>query len=227
MEGVWEGLKMSPLSIAVRKPAAVVLAAVGLIAPWLIARGVRAAAGGDPPELKPFGPAAGASERKDAVPGYIELSDGTIRVGRIFLTRDARLRIFDARTERQRDVPLQTVRRLDCTIQREWLEPEWRFKENANDEKIFTGRSYPAREYRHAITLSDGRKLEGPLSALVYVAPENGGEPEKFLLHKRDKGPVGTTLASLVYVRSIRLGDEALSEGKTRAAARRSTKTKE
>jgi hypothetical protein len=214
-----EGLTMSALGVAMRQRVAVVLAAVGLLTPWQ-------AAHGDPPELNPFGPEAGAAERQDAVPGYIELSDGTIRAGRIYLTRDARLRIFDARTERQRDVPLQAVRRLDCTIQREWLEPQWRFKENASNEKVFTGRSYPAREYLHTITLSDGRTLEGPLSALVYVAPESGGEPEKFLLHKRDKGPVGMTLASLVYVRSIRLGDEALREAKTRAA-RRSGKTKE
>jgi hypothetical protein len=186
------------------------LAAMGLIMPWLAARG-------DPPELNPFGPGAGAAERKDAVPGYIELSDGTVRVGRIYLTREARLRIFDARTERQRDVPLQAVRRLECTVQREWLEPEWRFKENANDEKIFTARSYPAREYLHTITLSDGRTLAGPLSALMYLAPENGGEPEKYLLHKRDKGPIGTTLPSLVYVRSVRLGDEELRKAKARA----------
>jgi hypothetical protein len=212
---------MSVPGISVRKRVVMVLAAVGLIMPWPTARG-------DPPELNPFGPApgTGAQERTDAVPGSIELSDGTVRPGRIYLTRDARLRIFDARTERQRDVPLQAVRRVDCTVQREWLEPEWRFKENANDEKILTGRFYPAREYLHTITLSDGRTLEGPLSALVYVAPEDGGEPEKYLLHKRDKGPVGTTLASLVYVRSIRLGEEALREAKARSA-RRPGKTKE
>jgi hypothetical protein len=177
----------------------------------------------DPPELNPFGPVAGAgaAERKDAVPGYLELSDGSIRPGQVYLTRDARLRIFDARTERQREVPLAVVRRLDCTVQREWLEPEWRFKENANDEKVLTGRSYPAREYLHVLTLNDGRTLRGPLSALVYVVPETGGEPEKFVLHKRDKGPAGTTLESLVYVRSIHLGHAALSEGKRKGQGKK------
>jgi hypothetical protein len=194
--------------------AGLVLALLGAGLSW-------AGAGQDqPPELNPFGPATKAGAREDAVPGYVELSDGTIRPGRIYLTRDARLKIFDAKTERQREVPLNAIRKLDGTIDREWLEPEWRFKENANDEKVYTGRSYPSREYVHAITLRDGRTIRGPLSALLYVAPENGGEPEKFLLHKRDKGPAGTTLKSLVYVRAIRLGDDALSEGKQKQKAR-------
>jgi len=193
--------------------AGVILASLGA--------GLAPAASGqdDPPELNPFGPSTKVGAREDAVPGYVELSDGTIRPGRIYLTRDARLKIFDAKTERQREVPLKSIRRLDGTVEREWLEPEWRFKENANDEKVFTGRSYPAREYVHVITLRDGRTLRGPISALVYVAPETGGEPEKFLLHKRDKGPAGTTLKSLVYVRSIRVGDDALSEGKQKQKA--------
>jgi len=194
--------------------------AAGVILAWTGAGLSRAGSGqDDPPELNPFGPSTRAGAREDAVPGYVELSDGTIRPGRIYLTRDARLKIFDAKTERQREVPLQAIRRLDGMIEREWMEPEWRFKENANDEKVYTGRSYPAREYVHAITLRDGRTLRGSLSALVYVAPDTGGEPEKFLLHKRDKGPAGTMLKSLVYVRSIRVGDDALSEGKQKQKA--------
>jgi len=217
---------MNDANLSVHNRTVEVLTAVVLIAACLGREPIRADTGGDPPELNPFGPVAGAGQREDVVPGYIELSDGTVRPGRIYLTRDARLKIFDARTERQREVPLTAIRRLDCTIDREWLEPEWRFKENANDEKILTGRSYPSREYLHAITLSDGRTLRGPLSALVYVAPETGGEPEKFLLHKRDKGSVGTTLKSLVYVRSIRLGDDALSEGRKKATSQRSRDAK-
>lgn len=194
------------------------------IALGLVAAGFAVAVGraGEPPGLNPFGPATAASVRDDAVPGYVELSDGSTRSGKVYLTRDARLRIYDAKTERQREVPLQAIRRLDCAVAREWLEPEWRFKENANDEKVLTGRSYPSREYLHVITLRDGRTLRGPLSALVYVAAEpSAGEPEKLLLHKRDKGPAGASLASLVYVKSIRVGDDALKAIKEKAAAKR------
>ena len=44
------------------------------------------------------------------------------------------------------------------------------------------------------------------------------GNRRRFLLHKRDKGEPGTDLKSLVYVRSIQLGDKALEEAKSRAA---------
>jgi hypothetical protein len=166
----------------------------------------------DPPALDPFGP---KETNENQVPGYVTLSDGTIFPGQVFLTRDHRFRIFDAKAERFREVPLQAIRRVDCKVLKEWLEKEWRFKENANDAKVYTGRSYPVREYRHSITLKDGRKIEGPLAAIVYVQGE-GKAAERFLLHKRDKGDAGTSLRALVYVKTISLGDKALKEG-TRA----------
>lgn len=175
---------------------------------------VIAARADEPPALNPFG--ATSEAREGSIPGYVELSDGTVKPGLVSLTRDAKLKVYDDRQKRQREVPLSAIKRVDARVEKEWLEPEWRFKENANDEKVFTGRNYPAREYAYVITLSDGRELKGPLSALVYVQPE-GGEPEKFLLHKRDKGMAGMGLKALVYVKSVRLGAGALEEGRRRA----------
>ena len=168
-----------------------------------------------PPTIRPFGPRK--VTRSDAIPGYVELSDGTVYPGRLYLTRDARLKIFDATAKRQREIPLRVVRKIQCKAEREWLEKEWRFKENASDEKVFTGRSYPARECVHTITLQDGRKIVGPLSAIVYVARKEGAKPTRLLLHKRQKGPVGTQLKSLVYVRTIALGEAAFAEGQRRS----------
>ena len=157
------------------------------------------------------------------MPGYIELSNGAIRAGMIYLTRDKRLQIYDKQLERQREIPLQVVKKIECTVKREWLEKEWKFKETTNDEKLYTGRSYPAREYLHTITLKDGRTITGPLSAIVYVQPPQYSsvrpgehrspvEPEHFLLNKRNKGEMGEDLKSLVYVKRIKLGKEALEE---------------
>jgi hypothetical protein len=95
------------------------------------------------------------------------------------------------------------------------------FSEKCRDEKSYTGRSYPAREYVHKITLQDGKTVEGPLAAIVYVRTETEADPERYLLHKRDKGPAGGNLSSLVYVRSIKLGDEALAEGRQKASRSR------
>ncbi len=181
----------------------------------------------EPPALNPFGPPADRPDnrRDDALPGFVELSDGAIRPGQIFLTRDARLKIYDEAQKKHREIPLRAVKRIECKVLREWVEEEWRFKENASDEKYFTGRNYPAREYVHTITLQNGQAVRGPLSGIVYVRAPSADRPERFLLHKRDKGAVGTELASLVYVRSIQLGEKALEEGLRKAAARRAGKS--
>jgi hypothetical protein len=168
------------------------------------------AAGQEAAALNPFGERS--APRADSVPGYLELSSRTMRPGKLSLTRDARLKIFDETTKQHREVPLRAIRRVDCSIDKEWMEQEWRFKENASDEKVYTGRSYPVREYRHKIILRDGRVLEGPLSALIYLERPDGGGRERFVLHKRDKGPIGSDLKSMVYVRTIVLGERALDE---------------
>ena len=141
----------------------VAIAMVALLVRW------SAICAAEPPAINPFSPAP--SQRDDAVPGCIELSDGSIHSGLIYLTRDKRLQIYDESVQRQREVPLQAVKQIDCTVKREWLEREWKFKETTSDEKLYTGRSYPAREYLHTITLKDGRTITGPLSAIVYVEP--------------------------------------------------------
>jgi hypothetical protein len=171
---------------------------------------------GEPPTIQPFGQPI--STRDDAVPGVVELSDGSIHSGLIYLTRDKRLQIYDEQLQRQREVPLQAVRQIDCTVKREWIEKEWKFKETASDEKMYTGRGYPSREYLHTITLKNGRTITGPLSAIVYVEPQYTSvrpkehsfpsKPESFLLHKRNKGEMGQDLKSLVYVKRIKLEKE-------------------
>ena len=181
--------------------------------------------GQDAAALDPFAPRE--RRRTDTIPGFVELSDGTVHPGQIYLTRDARLKIFDVARNRAREVPLAAVRRIECSVKKEWTEKEWRFKENANDQKVYSGRSYPVREYSHSITLSDGRIIQGPLSAIIYVSDDHEQEPERFLLHERDKGHAGTELKSLIYVRVIELGEKALEQGKQevrKAAAGREQK---
>ena len=178
--------------------------------------------GQEPPALNPFGTGAQQHpQRDDAVPGFLELSDGTIYPGLLFLTRDARLKIFDEAQKRQREIPWKAIKQIDGSVLKEWAEKEWRFKENASDEKLFTGRTYPAREYSHKITLQNNQTIRGSLAGIVYVQADPAREPHRFLLHKRDKGEPGTDLKSLVYVRSIKLGDKALEEAKSRPARRK------
>jgi hypothetical protein len=191
-----------------------ILERLGLIVCCVICCG-RINGGDEPDPVNPFGKRPEA--RDDARPGYVEMSDGIVVPGAVYLTRDTRLRIYDETLKRQRDVPLHAVRRIECKAGKEWLEKEWRFKEAANDEKVFTGRNYPVREYLHTITLNDGRKITGPLSAIVYVQLDADRKAARFLLHKRDKGSLDQPLKSLQYVHKIEIGEEALAEGKRRA----------
>jgi len=156
--------------------------------------------------------------REEAVPGCLELSDGTVRPRSLRLPRDAWLKIDDEKKRRHRLVPLGVVRQIDCAVAKEWTEKEWPFKENASDENVFTNRTDPAREYVHTIALSYGKTICGPLSAIVHGRAQRADEPERFLLHKRDKGEPGSEIASLVYVCTVRLERDALEEGKTKPA---------
>ncbi|MBN2476846.1 MAG: hypothetical protein JXB62_19725 [Pirellulales bacterium] len=207
----------------------------GLPAVLLLAltTGAVPASAADPPPINPFGPAPPV--RDDALPGYIELSNGKVHPGLIYLTRDKRLQILDEKLQRQREVPLRAAKQIECRVKQEWMEKEWKFKELASDEKMFTGRTYPAREYLHRITLRDGRTITGPLSGVVYLKPQDatpsrpgvqrpGAKEERFLLQKRSKGKIGEKFESLVYVKWIKLGDEALAEGRKKAAAQRARK---
>lgn len=189
----------------------------------------RSQAAEEPPALNPFGKVG--VEREDQFPGYIEMSDGSIHCGMIYLTRDKRLQINDEKMQRQREIPLNVIQQIECKVKREWMEKEWKFKELAKDEKMYTGRSYPAREYDHVVTLQDGRTIEGGLSGVVYLQPQiydpqrpneyrPAVEAQKFLLHKRDKGEVGDELKSLKYVKLIKLGEEAYREGQQKSKNR-------
>lgn len=176
--------------------------------------------GGDPPN--PFSNARPV--RSDAVAGAMQLSDGRILVGRIYLTRSHKLRIYDIKQERIREVPLRAVREINAIVQKEWAEREWRFKANADNEKVYTGRTYPARIYLHEIKLKRGDAIRGSLAAVVYVEPNRKKgdaaktpnrtdaarpKPQRYLLHKRDKGKPGQALKELIYVRRILFGPDA------------------
>ncbi len=205
------------------------------INPFGSKRGSQEKAEDSPPAaLNPFGQVK--RDRDDAVPGYVEMSDGRILAGDIYMTRDKRLKFYDPKLERQREIPLQKIKQIECQVVKEWMEKEWKFKELALDEKYYTGREYPSRECEYTITLQDDRQITGPLAELFYIQPysQAPGEarayrpevkPERFLVYKRDKGEPGTTLEALVYVKSIKLGEEALEEGKKKAKTYRPSRT--
>jgi len=82
---------------------------------------------------------------------------------------------------------------------------------------VLTGESYPARMLAYRFTLIDGSTIDGTAQQPIYV--RDGEQVHRLILHERQKGPIGATLESLLYVRSVRLGEEALKSGRSMVAA--------
>lgn len=143
-------------------------------------------------------------ERADAVAGTVELSDGTKVSGKIYLTRDKKLAIYDPKEKKRYETTLAELEKIESRVMKEWMEKEWRWKENANDEKVYTGKEYPVREYEVALTFKGGKVIVGECTALLYVRLANS--ERRFILHKRQKGEVGQKMEEMVYVKTVTLG---------------------
>ncbi|MDD4892350.1 MAG: hypothetical protein PHU85_20700 [Phycisphaerae bacterium] len=169
---------------------------------------------------QPDSPFAGRpGDRDDVLPGYIELNDGSILPGWIYPTREKPWSVFEAESKSFRRIPPIVVRRIEAEVVWERDEPDWRWKENGSDEKIFTGRTYPARMVHYRFTLANGEKVNGTVQQPIHVRGETG-DPVQFILHERDKGPLDSKLSSLIYVKHVELGKDALARGKELAAKR-------
>ena len=138
---------------------------------------------------------------EDSVPGVLLLSSGERVEGSVHLTRDSVLKFTDPAKKKLLRVRLDELTHIEQRVVEEHMEKEWRWLENANDKKVFTGKEYPMRELETVLHFKDGRTLAGPLTAPIFVANANGDR--RFLLHKRQKGDVGTKLADLVYVKLV------------------------
>jgi len=172
------------------------------------------------PAANPFGAGPAGVSRQDGVPGYIELSNGLKVPGYIYTTRAKRLKIFNLKREMYEYVPVPALKRIETIIEWERVDPEWRFKEAGNPEKVYTGRKYPVRMHGWRLTLRNDHVIEGHiLGQPLYV--EHNGKAEAFILHKRDKGPIGTDLKDLIYIKRVEFDagayNQAVDELKAKA----------
>jgi len=172
------------------------------------------------PEAAPPGgaaanPFAGGAEagptRRDAVPGYVELSGGLKVPGHIYTTRAKRLKIYNLRRKIYEYVPVPACRSIEAVVEWARMQKQWRFKEAGSPEKVFTGKSYPVRRLAWRLRLRSGHVIVGHiLGQPLYV--QHNGKRERFILHKRHKGALGETLNDLVFVRRIKFGPKAYNE---------------
>jgi len=165
---------------------------------------------GDRP-ASPFAADERAGHRQDAVPGCIELSDGTKRAGKIYTTRAKRLKIYNLKRSIYEFVPVPACKRIEAVVEWERMDKEWRFKEAGNPEKVYTGRAYPLRMLAWRLTLRNDHEIVGHILGQPLYA-EHDGKAERFILHKRDKGPMDGKLEDLVYIRRVVFGPEVYNE---------------
>ncbi len=135
--------------------------------------------------------------------GTITLSDGSKLVGEIATTADRPLRVYDDQAKQYVDVPIDDVVSIKASVVWERDEQEYQFKTSGSDEKVYSGKTYPARELRYTITTTDSGKVSGEIAAPIYLKKDDSRQT--FILHKRDKGEVGQTLKQLVFVQSIEM----------------------
>ena len=133
--------------------------------------------------------------------GTITLSDGTKLSGKISTTADKPLRVYDENEKQYTDVPFDKIASIKAEVVWERDEKEWQFKLSGSDEKVYSGKTYPARETRYTITKTDGTTVSGAIAAPIYF--KQGEQRRTLVLHKRDKGDVGQTLKQLIYVQGV------------------------
>jgi len=175
-------------------------------------------------EKKPGAPAAGnrpapivrvRPARVAAREGTIILSNKEQIHGQLSLTPGKRLRVWDTKRKRYRDIALAELSGIKVRVTRQRVEKEWRFKEEGNDEKVFTGRTYPRLEFGLTLTLGGKRRIEGRIArgTPLYLQPQKG-KRRRFLIQPYMTGEAGRTAEQLVYLKEVVFGPPAKQEKK-------------
>ena len=132
----------------------------------------------------------------------LTLSDGRVLTGPLTTTPERPVRVWVEDDKTYHDLPLAMIRSIEAKVLWERDEKQWTFKATGSDEKIYSGKTYPARETAYTFTLDDGSAVTGAVVAPLYLRQPDGRDAT-FVLHKRDKGDIGQTIDQLVYVKTV------------------------
>jgi hypothetical protein len=135
--------------------------------------------------------------------GEITMSDGKKIKGKIATTQDKPVRVWLEKEKDYEDIPFDQISSAEVDVLWERDEKEWNFKETGSDIKVYSGRTYPARQTQYTFTLTDGTVIKGDVVAPLYVTTDDG-KTKTYVLYKRDKGEIGQTLKDRPYVKSVK-----------------------
>ncbi len=142
------------------------------------------------------------AEDDQSRPGKLTLSDGTVITGKLATTIDKPIRVWVAKEKDYEDLPLDQIASAEAIVVWERDEQEWNFKETGSDIKVYSGRTYPARQTQYKFTLTDGSIITGDVVAPLYVTTSDG-KTKTYVLYKRDKGEIGQKLSDRPYVKTV------------------------
>lgn len=165
----------------------------------------------EPPAANPLG-GRDRFRRRDALPGAVVLSDGTVLAGGLYTTRDKDWQVWVEPQQRWRHIPPIAVLSIRAVVVEEKIEKEWRWKEMGSDEKVFTGRTRPIRRLNWKLHLIDGSYLTGDIKGqpLWVESPRRRHGP--FVLHERSAGKYGQGLKDLIYVQYVVVSRQAMEK---------------
>ncbi|MFP4106288.1 MAG: hypothetical protein ACLFVU_09380 [Phycisphaerae bacterium] len=142
--------------------------------------------------------------RPDALPGGILLSDGTVKTGGLYTTRDKPWIVYQESTKRWRRIPFAAVLSIQARIVEEKMELEWRWKATGVPERVYTGRKYPTRRFLWVFTLADGSTIVGAIKGQpLWVDSADGKSKTRVILHERTKGTPDQTLEDMIYLKKL------------------------
>ena len=146
-----------------------------------------------------------------ALPGAIQLSDGTIIRGWLYTPGDKPLQVFTEHDKRWRQIPLAAAMSISAVVVTEKVEPEWRWKAMGEPQRVYTGRMYPSRRLQWRFALADGSVITGAVKGQSMSVVSQGNKLGPFILHERQQGRAGTSLVEMPYVRKIVISRRAMS----------------
>jgi hypothetical protein len=173
------------------------------------------------PEFRPTPAASQPAPPAPPIPARarqatLTLSTGKVLTGNVWTTADTPFRIFAADEKTYHDVDLALVARIDVKVLQEGLEDDWRWLKEGSDQKIFSGKKYPAVTLAYRFTLQNGQTVEGGVVAPLYFS--DGHTTQTFALYKKLKGPLDSPLKGLTYPRTLTLSASPTPDATTQSA---------
>ena len=156
-------------------------------------------------QINPFA-SRKAKAPRGAVRGVIYMSDGKAYEGMVYTTPGHRMPLFDPKFNEYVNCSLKLLKEIRIKVVEKRVEKEWRFKEMGNDEKVFTGKTYPRKDFGAVIVFKSGREKKANIARgfPIYCIMKDG-KRKRVLVQPHIQGAVGQTLKDVVHPAKIDL----------------------